>query len=134
MPSQSTLSADDKAKVKSAIPVSPASNKIFHATLSRIYYAYPAPSSWSYSGLQGALAFTRDNVTGACSFKLVDLIGTRGVIWEHEFYQGLEYNADRAWFHSFAGDECMIGFVFSDEGEAKNFWKKVLDKKDAKGK
>ena len=40
----------------------------------------------------------------ALFFRLVDLTGTRGVIWEHELYQGFEYNADRAYFHSFAGD------------------------------
>ncbi|KAJ3899880.1 hypothetical protein F5879DRAFT_810138, partial [Lentinula edodes] len=114
MPSQSTLSADDKAKVKSAIPVSPATNKIFWATFARIYYAYPDPNKWAYAGLQGALTLTRSNVTLEFSFNLVDLTGTRGIIWSHEFYQGLEaeYNTDRPWFHSFPGDECMIGFVF----------------------
>ncbi|KAF9269859.1 PH domain-like protein, partial [Marasmius fiardii PR-910] len=132
MPSQSTLSPDDKAKVKSAIPVSPATYKIFSASLARIYYAHPKPDEWSYAGLQGALAFVRDNKSGWCAFKLVDLSGTRGIIWEHELYKDLEYNADRAYFHSFAGDECMIGFVFADEGEAKAFWKKVNVKKDAK--
>ncbi|KAJ7590879.1 actin regulatory protein [Mycena floridula] len=132
MPSQSTLSGDEKAKVKSAIPVSPASNKIFFATCARIYYAYPQPDEWSYAGLQGALAFVKDQSTNTLSFKLVDLDGTRGVIWEHELYEGFEYHADRAFFHSFAGDECMIGFVFSNESEAKSFWKKVLAKKDSK--
>ncbi|KAF5392318.1 hypothetical protein D9757_001400 [Collybiopsis confluens] len=134
MPSQSALSAADKSLIKSSIPVSPATNKIFYATLARIYFAYPDPNSWSYGGLQGALVFCRDNVSGVRSFQMVDLSGSRGVIWEHELYDGFEYNADRAFFHSFAGDECMIGFVFVNEGEAKNFWKKVLDKKDQKGK
>ncbi|KAL0564820.1 hypothetical protein V5O48_017212, partial [Marasmius crinis-equi] len=132
MPSQSTLSADDKAKVKAAIPVSPSTHKIFTASLARIYYAHPDPNSWSYAGLQGALAFVRDNKTGGCAFKLVDLSGTRGVIWEFEMWKGFEYYADRNYFHSFPGDDCMIGFVFADEGEAKAFYKKVTTKKDAK--
>ncbi|KAJ6551588.1 hypothetical protein B0H19DRAFT_1297135, partial [Mycena capillaripes] len=34
-----------------------------------------------------------------------------------------------AFFHSFAADEYMIGFVFADEREAKTFWKKVTIKK-----
>ncbi|KAJ3920123.1 hypothetical protein F5877DRAFT_38778 [Lentinula edodes] len=136
MPSQSTLSADDKAKVKSAIPVSPATNKIFWATFARIYYAYPDPNKWVYAGLQGALTLTRSNVTLEFSFNLVDLTGTRGIIWSHEFYQGLEaeYNTDRPWFHSFPGDECMIGFVFVDESEAKSFEKKVREKTGKKSK
>ncbi|KAK0444249.1 uncharacterized protein EV420DRAFT_1574959, partial [Desarmillaria tabescens] len=102
MPSQSTLSKEEKDKVKLAIPAP--SNKIFYATLARVYYAYPQPNEWLYSGLQGALVLTKNNSSGALSFKLVDLSATRGVIWEHEFYDGLDYFADRAFFHSFPGD------------------------------
>ncbi|KAK0475886.1 hypothetical protein IW261DRAFT_1493478 [Armillaria novae-zelandiae] len=130
MPSQSTLSKEEKHKVKSAIPAP--SNKIFYATLARVYYAYPQPNEWSYSGLQGALALTKNNSTGTLSFRLVDMSGTRGVIWEHEFYDGLDYFADRAFFHSFPGDNSMIGFAFSNESDAKDFWKKVLKMKDEK--
>ncbi|KAK0216935.1 hypothetical protein IW262DRAFT_1394409 [Armillaria fumosa] len=130
MPSQSTLSKEEKDKVRSAIPAP--SNKIFYATLARVYYGYPQSNEWSYSGFQGALALTKNNSTGALAFRLVDMSGTRGVIWEHEFYDGLDYFADRAFFHSFPGDDSMIGFVFSNESEAKYFWKKVLKKKDEK--
>ncbi|EPQ51220.1 WH1-domain-containing protein, partial [Gloeophyllum trabeum ATCC 11539] len=124
MPAQSTLSDDDKTKVKSAVPKS--SNKIIFALLARIYYAYPDPNAWSYAGLQGALVVARDTAKGGTMyFRMVDLAGTRGVIWEHEVYDGFEYFSDRPFFHSFPGDECMIGFVFADEGEAKAFHKKV---------
>ncbi|KAI0360643.1 WH1-domain-containing protein, partial [Trametes cingulata] len=126
MPAQSTLSNDEKAKVKAAVN-SPA-NKIFTAALARIYYAYPKPDEWSYTGLQGALAFVKDT-QGVFYLKLVDLAGTRGIIWEHELYEGFEYFQDRPFFHSFAGDDCMIGVVFADEGEAKTFYKKVTTKK-----
>ena len=101
MPAQSTLNEEDKAKVKKAIPKD--LNKIFYATLARIYYAYPEPDKWAYSGLQGALAFILDG-RGIPCFKMVDLEGTRGVIWEHEIYKDMEYNPDRAFFHSFPGD------------------------------
>jgi Wiskott-Aldrich syndrome protein len=110
MPSQSTLTADEKAKVKSAIPAS--SNKIFYATLGRIYYAYPQPDQWSYTGLQGALSFVRDITKNVMSFKMVDLDGTRGVIWEYELYDGFEYHPDRAFFHSFAGDVSPYFILF----------------------
>lgn len=102
MPSQSTLSADDKAKVKSVISAS--SNKVAYAALARVYYAYPQPGKWSYAGLQGALSLAQDTAKNVRSFKMVDLDGTRGVIWEHELYEGLEYHPDRAFFHTFAGD------------------------------
>lgn len=102
MPSQSTLNADEKNKVKAAIPTT--TNKIHTAALARIYFAHPQPSQWSYGGLQGALAFVHDKQKGFFSLKMVDLAGTRGVIWEHDLYEGFEYFQDRPFFHSFAGD------------------------------
>ena len=105
MPAQSTFTSDEKAKVKSAIPVSASTNKIFSATLARIYYAYPPSSNeWAYTGIQGGLALVKDQTSTALYFRMVDIEGTRGVIWEHELYEGFEYNPDRAFFHSFAGD------------------------------
>jgi len=102
MPTQSTLNNDEKSKVKTAIPKT--SNKIFTAALARVYYAYPQPNRWSYGGLQGALAFTKDDSRNVFILRLVDLNGTRGVIWEHELYEGFEYFQDRPFFHTFPGD------------------------------
>lgn len=103
MPSQSTITADEKVKIKSAI-----TTKIFSATLARIYYAYPQPEKWSYAGLQGALVFTLDNSNNTYYFKMVDLDGTRGILWEHELYEDLEYNRERNFFHSFEGDVSSV--------------------------
>jgi Wiskott-Aldrich syndrome protein len=102
MPTQSTLNTEEKNKIKAAIPAS--SNKIHFAALARIYYAHPQPNEWSYAGLQGALAFVKDNLKNSYAFRMVDLSGTRGIIWEYEVYDGLEYFPDRAFFHSFAAD------------------------------
>jgi WH1 domain len=101
MPSSSTISANEKSLVRSVIP-SP--TKILAASLARIYFAYPDPNSWSYGGLQGALVLAADRSRGAHFFCLVDLVGSRGVLWEHELYKDFEYNEDRAFFHTFAGD------------------------------
>jgi hypothetical protein len=108
MPAQTTLTADEKLKIKSAIPAS--SNKIFAAALARLYYAYPDPNHWSYTGLQGAVVLSQDNDRQRCvNFKLVDVDGTRGIIWEHELWEGFEFFMDRAFFHSFAGDvSCLL--------------------------
>lgn len=102
MPSTSAISAEEKVKIKNAIPAS--TNKILFATIARIYYAHPQPNKWSYAGLQGGLALAKDKTNNAIHFKLVDLDGTRGVIWEHELYEGLEFYRDRPFFYSFAGD------------------------------
>jgi hypothetical protein len=101
MPSSSTLSTGEKALVKSAIPLP---TKILAASLARIYFAYPDPRSWSFGGLQGALVLIADRARGAHFLSLVDIIGSRGVLWEHEIYKDFEYNQDRVFFHSFAGD------------------------------
>ncbi|EIN07224.1 WH1-domain-containing protein, partial [Punctularia strigosozonata HHB-11173 SS5] len=130
MPAQTTLTNDEKGKIKSAVPSS--MNKIHTAAFCRIYYAHPDPNQWSYAGLQGALVFCRDNQKNTWCLRMVDLQGTRGVIWEHELYDGFEYWQDRPFFHSFAGDECMIGVVFADEGEAKVFYKKITNRKEVK--
>jgi hypothetical protein len=101
MPSSSSLSANEKAHVKLIVPPP---TKILAASLARIYFAHPDPSTWSYGGLQGALLLIADRARGAHFFNLVDLVGNRGVIWEHEIYKGFEYYQDRPFFHSFAGD------------------------------
>ena len=98
MPAQSSLNAEEKTKLKSTLK----GYRVLHAALARVYYAHPDPDKWSYTGLQGALAFVKDEAT--FGFKMIDLGGTRGIVWQHEFYEGLDYNPDRAFFHSFEGD------------------------------
>ncbi|KAH8109427.1 hypothetical protein DFH11DRAFT_1627265 [Phellopilus nigrolimitatus] len=131
MPFQSTMSTDEKNRVKSVLS---SNNKILMATVARIYYAHPDPSSWTFSGEQGGLAFVKDKNNGLYYFRLVDLQGTRGVLWEHELYEGFTLNEDRPFFHSFAGDDCMIGLVYTDESEATSFLKVVSKKRSAVGK
>lgn len=115
MPAQTTLSKDDKDRVKSSI--SQSTNKIHFAALGRIYYAHPNPNEWSYAGLQGALAFTFDSSRNALFFRMVDLDGTRGVSWEHECYEGFEYFQDRPYFHSFAGDVSALFYLPSSSDD-----------------
>lgn len=110
MPFQSTMSTDEKTKVKSVLS---ATNKILMATVARIYYAHPDPNSWTFSGWQGGLAFVKDKGNGLYYFRLVDLQGTTGILWEHELYEGFTLNEDRPFFHSFAGDVCDFRSVSS---------------------
>ncbi len=44
---------------------------------------------------------------------MVDIEGNSGIIWEHEFYEDFEYNPDRAFFHTFAGDVSLHRPVFT---------------------
>jgi len=103
MPSSSTLGTNEKSLVRSVI--SSSQTKILAASLARIHFAYPDPNSWTYGGLQGALVLVADRARGAHFFCLVDLEGTRSIIWEHEIYKSFEYNQDDPFFHSFDGDK-----------------------------
>jgi Wiskott-Aldrich syndrome protein len=100
-----TLGVNENAKVKKAIPTS--SNKIYYTARARIYYAYPSTGKWSYAGLQGALALVLNTSSNTLYFKLVDLDGTRGVIWDYKLYDGLvlEEEKSASFFLSFEGDD-----------------------------
>ncbi|KAI0057123.1 PH domain-like protein, partial [Artomyces pyxidatus] len=134
MPSSSTLSTSEKALIKSVLP--PATQKISAAALGRLYFAHPDPNSWSYSGIQGAVVLVHDKTKHAWFLRIVDIVGTRGILWDHEVYSEFDTESflDRPFFFTFAGDECMIGIVFAEESEAKNFHKKVHTRKDIKAK
>ncbi|KAK1926970.1 actin regulatory protein [Papiliotrema laurentii] len=128
MPSHSILSADDKAKIKKAIPTSSSTNKIVTAAVARVYQAHENASSWTYAGAEGALVFCADKAKGGLWFRIVDLGSYRGVIWEHELPNEIEYNQEKPFFHSWQGDACSIAFVFASEGEANDFYKKVANR------
>ncbi|UOH82709.1 hypothetical protein LQV05_005418 [Cryptococcus neoformans] len=123
-----SLSVDDKAKVKKAIPTSGSTNKIITATVARIYQAKPGATSWSYSGVEGALVFCVDKAKGGLWFRVVTLSSGRGVIWEHELPVEIEYNQEKPFFHTWQGDEMQFAFVFASEHEAHDFYKKVANR------
>ncbi|KAK4684576.1 neural Wiskott-Aldrich syndrome protein, partial [Tremellales sp. Uapishka_1] len=128
MPSVTTLTADDKAKVKKAIPTSSSTNKIVTAAVARIYQAKEGASTWSYSGSEGALVLVADRAKGGLWFRVVDRASNRGVIWEHELPNEIEYNQEKPFFHTWAGDHHQIAFVFAAEAEANDFYKKVANR------
>ncbi|KAK0552857.1 hypothetical protein OC846_001428 [Tilletia horrida] len=146
MPSISTLPGPSKSKVKAALPSS--TYKILTATVGRLYAAYPDPKAWSYTGIEGAVAFVRNlNVTpgipsasgeGPFAFKIVDIKGTRGILWEWQVElkpEAFEYWNDRGFLHTFAGTESMLAFSFANESEAAELFKKVNNRgKYAKAK
>ncbi|GMK58427.1 hypothetical protein CspeluHIS016_0504590 [Cutaneotrichosporon spelunceum] len=120
------LSQEDKAKVKKAIPASSSTNKIITAAVARVYYA--KPNSWNYGGATGALAFVADKAKGGLWFRVVDLSSDRGVIWEHELPNEIEYNTDKPFFHTWESEDATIAFVFASEHEAHELYKKVANR------
>ncbi|KAG0346973.1 hypothetical protein BG004_000383 [Podila humilis] len=128
MPSVTLHNPEDKAAIKRALPTT--TQKIITATVARLYVAYPDPNQWTYSGIMGGLAFVQTKTTFL--FRIVDLMGSRGVIWEQELYENFEYTQERSFFHTFAIDNCQAAFSFADEQEAGVFFKKVSNRESLK--
>ncbi|KAG0350099.1 hypothetical protein BG005_010355 [Podila minutissima] len=124
MPSVTLHNPEDKAAIKRALPTT--TQKIITATVARLYVAYPDPHQWTYSGIMGGLAFVQTKSTFL--FRIVDLMGARGVIWEQELYEDFEYTQERSFFHTFAIDNCQAAFSFADDQEAGVFFKKVSNR------
>ncbi|KAF9169195.1 hypothetical protein BGX20_010672, partial [Mortierella sp. AD010] len=124
MPSVTLHNPEDKAAIKRALPST--TQKIITATVARLYVAYPDPNSWTYSGIMGGLAFVQTN--GTFMFRIVDLMSSRGVIWEQELYENFEYTQERSFFHTFSLDSCLAAFSFADDQEASVFYKKVSNR------
>jgi neural Wiskott-Aldrich syndrome protein len=119
----SSVSSDDKAKIKRAIPK--ASNKILTAAAARLYVTFPEPTKWRFTGLSGAIVLAKDTVSNTYFLKLVDVVGAGQILWDHELWNGFQYNQDRTFFHSFETDGISVGLSFAEESEASGFYKKV---------
>ncbi|KAI0379132.1 hypothetical protein F5Y04DRAFT_135536 [Hypomontagnella monticulosa] len=120
----SILSEEDKETVRRVVPKH--TNKIQAVAVARLYVAYPNPSKWTYTGLQGAIVLSNDLVGNTYWLKLVDVSSAgRGVIWDQEIFDSWSYNQDRTFFHTFELEDCLAGLSFVDEKEAKQFKKKM---------
>ncbi|GAA5824313.1 hypothetical protein JCM5353_007018 [Sporobolomyces roseus] len=122
MPSTSTLTSSEKSLIKKHGPTG-SGDKIHAAAIGRVYYAYPDPARWSYSGISGAITFGWGQ--GGGWLKVIDLAGTRGNIWQHGIVDDMNYYQDRTFFHTFPSDDCMIGLSFASESEASELFKKI---------
>lgn len=67
----SILSDADKDTVKRFVPKQ--NNKIQAVAVARLYVAYPDPSKWTYTGLQGAVVLANDLVGNTYWLKMVDI-------------------------------------------------------------
>ncbi|KAI9497702.1 hypothetical protein BDB00DRAFT_803689, partial [Zychaea mexicana] len=121
MPSKALASAEDKNKVRRALP----NSKIYAATVARLYVSYPNPHKWAYSNIWGAVVFLKDKKKKSLYFKIVDLMHPRDILWEQELYDGFELDMQTPFFFAFAGDEYMCGLSFADTADASVFYTKV---------
>jgi hypothetical protein len=120
------LTSQDKEVIKRAVPKS--SNKIIDAAIVRLYVSYPDPQQWKWTGLTGAVVLVDDLIGHTFFFKLVDVIGNQGIIWDQELWVDFQYSQDRLFFHSFEIEDYSIGFLFDDKSDAQHFFKRVQNR------
>lgn len=149
MPS-STITSAQKSLIEAALPKT--NHKKVASGLARLYFAYPNPSSWTYSGIQGGIVLAFDRLKNAWFLRMVDLVGTRGIVWEHEAYAEIDSASwlDRPFFLTFAGDvrspylifiriidvelkDCMVAIVFAEDHDAHNFHRKLVTRREVEG-
>jgi neural Wiskott-Aldrich syndrome protein len=65
------ISDEDREAIRRMVPK--ASNKIQAVAVARLYVAYPNPSKWRYTGLQGVVVLSNDLVGNTYWLKLVDI-------------------------------------------------------------
>uniref|UniRef100_A0A2S2R129 Neural Wiskott-Aldrich syndrome protein n=1 Tax=Sipha flava TaxID=143950 RepID=A0A2S2R129_9HEMI len=68
----------------------------------------------------GILSFVRDPNRKSYYFRLYCPIRHQ-LLWEHEMYNGLQYQSPAKFFHCFEAEECIVGFNFASEDEAATF-------------
>ena len=89
---------------------------ILAMTAVRLYQS--SQREYSYF-LTGVIALHR-SLRGGFSFKIVDLKANRAV-WEFPIVSDIKYLEEKPFFHSFVGQNCMMGLSFADDDEAKLF-------------
>ncbi|KAI9224799.1 hypothetical protein BC828DRAFT_412068 [Blastocladiella britannica] len=99
--------ADLESAAENALGIRPAT-----AVHMRLYLASPS-ASWDLAA-EGIGA-----LTGSSLHVVVE--DTLQVAWEQRLYRGLTYHADSARFHTFEGDDCVLGLAFSTAADATRF-------------
>ncbi|PCH37506.1 hypothetical protein WOLCODRAFT_29150 [Wolfiporia cocos MD-104 SS10] len=139
------LSERERRHICSQIP----SDATVLATASARVYQAPFEGhqdSWSYTGLQGMLIFSRDPVTtlvtssqpgsntkvGPYWLRLVDMTPGKGLVWMYEITDDIQYRLDKPFFHVFPGKTRIFGLRFEDDHEANTFYRQVTSRNQSK--
>jgi hypothetical protein len=95
--------------------------EVVFCTVVRVYKSNG--NSWKQEGMgAGVLVNEKDYY----SIQVVDL-NNQSIIFSQELYQNFEYVQPRPFFHTFETENCVAGLSFADEGEANQFFDKVMD-------
>ncbi|ELR25045.1 WH1 domain containing protein [Acanthamoeba castellanii str. Neff] len=104
---------------ESQMVYSSAGGQVKSTAVARLYMSQG--NTWAYSHLWGAAALVAvDGDAGAHYIRLVDLQSGQ-VTWEQELYDRFEYQSATPFFHTFEGNDAVIGLSFADESDAATF-------------
>lgn len=93
----------------------------------RVYKA--VGGSWNFTGITGAAVMASEkgpNEEDLCYVRVFDL-KTNTTVFEQELWYFFNYEQATSWFHTFESNEHVYGLSFADEGEAADFYAKVLE-------
>uniref|UniRef100_A0A1B6MIX4 WH1 domain-containing protein n=2 Tax=Graphocephala atropunctata TaxID=36148 RepID=A0A1B6MIX4_9HEMI len=91
-----------------------------------------APEHCDWSKLDaGVLCLVKDHLKRSYYFRLY-CPERRCMVWEHEVYNSMQYNAPRPFLHTFEAQDCIVAFNFASEEEAKWLRTILLDKLESK--
>ncbi|TRY93477.1 hypothetical protein DNTS_011695 [Danionella cerebrum] len=86
----------------------------------QLFMALPhSPMQWSLQ-YTGVLCFVKDNPKRSYYIRLYDIKAGK-LVWEQELYNQMTYTCPLRFFHTFAADDCQVGFNFASETEADLF-------------
>lgn len=90
----------------------------------------PDHSTWRRSDA-GVLCLVKDNQQRSYFFRLYCLTRCE-MVWEHEVYNSMVYQCPKVWLHTFEGEDCIVGFNFAHEDDARNIEAVLKHKLEAK--
>ena len=86
----------------------------------QMFHALP-PGSLQWTKYKtGVLCFVKDYTQRSYFLRLVD-IPTKTIVFDQELYYDFVYKCPQPYFHTFAGDDFMVGLNFADAKEADHF-------------
>lgn len=92
----------------------------------QVYESHPNPNSWNKKCC-GVGCFIKDNEKRSFFIRVYDIWDMK-LIWEHEIYNNLKYEAPRSFFHYFASNDFWVALNFANDEEANEF-KRVVEEK-----
>jgi Wiskott-Aldrich syndrome protein len=92
------------------------------AAVARVYVAQG--SQWSYTNMWGGVALVVDE-NNINYIRLIDLEAGQ-ILWEQEIYENFEYQSPTPFFHTFEGNDSVIGLSFADEDDAGAFYSAIV--------